>query len=186
MPRRDCLPRISGQAPPSALLLISQWCRGPPSSFDIMSMVLRRDLLYGDICDSSKSNDKNSGNVFLAIELCPHNIMETYVMVLNAITKFSEIFAAIELCQQITGPFAMNSHAIVVKPLPLHYCIMRSITVVVSVVRENCLQWGNYLLCSSVVNNPPPIVIIANYHIYGCVEARSCTPLSIFTSYMWW
>jgi len=82
-----------------------------------MSMVSRRDLLYGDICDGSKSNDKNSGNVFLAIELCPHNIMETYVMVLNAITKFSEIFAAIELCQQITGPFAMNSHAIVVKPL---------------------------------------------------------------------
>jgi hypothetical protein len=125
--------------------------------------------------------------MYLVLLICVPIIMLTYVMVLNAMTELSEdIFTAIELCQHIMGPSAMNSHAIVVKPLPLHYCIMRSITVVVSVVRENCLQWGNYLLCSSVVNNPPPIVIIANYHIYGCVEARSCTPLSIFTSYMWW
>jgi hypothetical protein len=94
--------------------------------------------------------------MYLVLLICVPIIMLTYVMVLNAMTELSEdIFTAIELCQHIMGPSAMNSHAIVVKPLPLHYCIMRSITVVVSVVRENCLQWGNYLLCSSVVNNPP-------------------------------
>ena len=95
--------------------------------------------------------------MYLLLSSCVPIIMLTYVMVLNAMTKLSEdIFTAIKLCQHIMGPSAMNSHAIVVKPLPLHYCIMRSITVMVSVVsRGNCLQWGDYLLCSSAVNAPP-------------------------------
>ena len=68
--------------------------------------------------------------MYSLLSICVPIIMLTYVMVLNSMSKlFEDIFPAIELCQHnIMGPFVINSHAIVIKPLPLHYCILRSIT----------------------------------------------------------